>query len=270
MVNAIYRQSLDFHHMQSILKITITVYLLLTMFSSASLASQREMTTLTVLADSSLGIPISQIAVQYSHTNNVSISTVFQSPSMHQKNIEDGEPADLLITADADLIAQLTQKGLADVKSPTVLGSDRLILAATLDASSPDLTKDVLNDNGMTDYDSKTLVTLNPEMFAEGKIAQLILGKSKKSKMYLVNLSISPSIQDAINSLMEPNRIGIIPSSVIRNTTIRKIGDLPELTSTIHYTGLVVASENMEKARALLAYMSSDEAKAILKDAGFK
>ena len=141
--------------------------------SPLAYAAQREMPTLTILADSTLSVPVSRLALQYSRTANVSVSTVFQLPSLHQKNIEDGEPADLLITADSELIERLTQKGLADVKSPTVIAS------------------------------------------------------------------AAPALPT-----------------------------LPDEQSGVHYTGLVVASENMEKARAMLAYMTSDEAKAILKEAG--
>lgn len=240
---------------------------LFALLSAGAQAEPREMPTITLLADNSLSLPVTQLAVQYSRTNNVSVSTVFQPPSAHQKTIEDGEPADLLITADATLIERLSRKGLTDVKSPKVVATDQLVLATFPDDDTDVLPGNALTAKTMPEFEGRTWVILNPETFIEGKAAMQLLEDVKKGDE-LTNLTFSPSVQDAISSLREHGRIGIIPSAHLERGKLRKLGSLEEERSEVSYTGLVVASENMEKARAMLAYLSSDEAKAILREAG--
>lgn len=229
--------------------------------------SAEEMPTLTILADASLSIPITKIATQYSRSANISVSTVFQSPSLHQKNIEDGEPADLLITADSELITRLTKKGLVDVKSPSNVADDRLVVAIAKSDDTLPIIGIATPDKLFPAYQTRTWVVLNPELFVEGKMVMTYLGRLADE--FSGNLSMSPSMQDAVSSLMEEGRIGIVPAALARGS-LKVLGELPDDKSQLHYTGVVVASENMEKARQMLAYITSDEAKAILSESGLK
>jgi ABC-type molybdate transport system substrate-binding protein len=86
-------------------------------FGVAQASDVREIQSVTVLADSRLAVPLSELASRYTRENMVTVSAAFGGSEEQKKRIEDGEAADLFITADAELIQQLKVKGLVDVYS---------------------------------------------------------------------------------------------------------------------------------------------------------
>ena len=80
-------------------------------------ADFNEIQSITVLSDARLAIPLSQLASVFTHTHMISVASVFGASAEQKKKIEDGEPADLFITSNHELIEQLKIKGLVDVHS---------------------------------------------------------------------------------------------------------------------------------------------------------
>jgi ABC-type molybdate transport system substrate-binding protein len=83
----------------------------------AKAATQNEIESVTVLADTRLAISLSELAARFSQKTMISISGTFGASEEQKKKIEDGESADLFITSDMDLVQQLKVKGLVDVYS---------------------------------------------------------------------------------------------------------------------------------------------------------
>lgn len=92
---------------------------------SAFAADNRDIESITVLGDSRLAAPMSELATTYTQAHMVSVTTTFGKPEEQEKKIEDGESADLFITADAALIQQLKVKGMVDVYSIGRIASHR-------------------------------------------------------------------------------------------------------------------------------------------------
>jgi ABC-type molybdate transport system substrate-binding protein len=93
--------------------------------SSAVAADAQEMNSITVLADSRLGVVLSELASSFTQDNMISVSNTFGVSSEQEKKIEDGESADLFITADPVLVQQLKIKGMVDVYSIGRVASQR-------------------------------------------------------------------------------------------------------------------------------------------------
>lgn len=90
-----------------------------------------ELKTITVLADRALTVPLSRLASEYSRENQVSI-TVSYAPSFEQTiAIQEGEAADLFITAHPPSLKQLKQRGLFDTNSLKQLVQANLALVYT-------------------------------------------------------------------------------------------------------------------------------------------
>ena len=92
--------------------------MMIAVFLSQARATEfKEIESVTVLADSRLAVPLSQLATMFAHKNMISVASVFGLSADQKKKIEDGEPADLFITADREMVQQLKIKGLVDVHS---------------------------------------------------------------------------------------------------------------------------------------------------------
>jgi ABC-type molybdate transport system substrate-binding protein len=83
----------------------------------AQAVNPREISSVTVLADTHLAVVLSQLASEFARENAITISGTFGPSPQQEKRIEDGELADLFITADPALIQQLRVKGLVDIYS---------------------------------------------------------------------------------------------------------------------------------------------------------
>jgi ABC-type molybdate transport system substrate-binding protein len=106
------------------------IYFLIAFFMClpvANAAENKEIESITVLAESKLAVPLSQLSSNFTHQTTVEkilpdqgmigVATVFGNSVDQKKKIEDGESADIFITSDASLIQNLKIKGMIDVYS---------------------------------------------------------------------------------------------------------------------------------------------------------
>lgn len=227
-------------------------------------ASQREMPSLTILSDSLLSIPISQLANQYARIEGVAVGTVYNTPARHQKAIEDGEPADILITADSTLVERLKSKGLIDVSSPKIVASTSLVVTTAALSTQPETQT---FESILETAKSSTWVVLSTEQFAEGAYSASLLTQKIPDFNPTTQLISSRSIKDALASIRNDHKTGLLPKAALMRTDLGYIPASPP--QTIQYTALVVASENMERARKLLEFLYSPEASVTFKKSGF-
>ncbi len=87
------------------------------LFCPAQALEQKEIESITVLADGQIAVALSELASLFTHEKTISVSATFGISEDQKKRIEDGESADLFITTDMQLIQQLKVKGLVDVYS---------------------------------------------------------------------------------------------------------------------------------------------------------
>ncbi|WP_047549528.1 molybdate ABC transporter substrate-binding protein [Methylotenera sp. G11] len=96
---------------------------------SVSMAAQAEQ-KITVFAAASLTNAIQEIAAEYEKEKAVSIQTSFAASSTLAKQIEQGAPADIFMSADTRWMGYLQERGLIDPGSRTNLLGNQLVLIA--------------------------------------------------------------------------------------------------------------------------------------------
>lgn len=92
--------------------------------------------TVTVMADHSLGMVVSEITRNYSREKNVSVNSSFQSQKIQQEQISEGAAADVVITSKLSWIEDLKLQGLTDIYSQTLLARDTLVLISSPDTAN--------------------------------------------------------------------------------------------------------------------------------------
>ena len=76
---------------------------------------------------------LTKIARLYSQKNNITTAINFGSSAQLANNIEEGEPADVFISAHHIIVDSLKQKGLIDFYNNSNIVSDRLVIATSID-----------------------------------------------------------------------------------------------------------------------------------------
>lgn len=230
--------------------------------------------SITVLADTSLTLPLTKIARDYARDAGVMVSVSFASAIEQLEEIEEGTPANVLITAQPGWIERLKTQGLADVYSQKVIAGNEIALVARDDhpmrysfASGATLSTE-LENHGRNFY----FVAADPTFLELGAYSTEII------RYYNLDLDLEahfvfPNDLRAMHKL-----IGQVPHSGLmylteakRNPRLRVIDTVPqEAYSPVHYEAIVVAGEHMEKARDFIAYLQSVPAQLTLGQLGFK
>ena len=108
----------------SFLAITLAAFALL---PDAATAQPKEV---TVFAAASLTNALQELGTVYAQNTGVKVTFSFASSAAVAKQVEAGAPADIVVSADAEWMDYLQQRGLLDVPSRQDILSNRLVLIA--------------------------------------------------------------------------------------------------------------------------------------------
>jgi molybdate transport system substrate-binding protein len=246
--------------MQSTLYRLILLGILAAILPASTQAGPREIENLTVLADSTISGPVSKLLLQFSRIEGAAVSGVFKTADSHLKIIEDGEPADVLITANQELIELLKGKGLIDVASPTVVARNKLVVLSS--KSNPLKLENISLEDVLKSKHS--WVVLDPALYPEGKTAINFLTSALSGTTWLP----ARNYKEATTMLDNSKSLGLLMPPTSGKSLVMYDTNQDKLVIT--YTAVVVASENMETARKLMRFLSSPEAGRIIEELGLK
>jgi len=220
---------------------------------------------LTIFAEPNLMLPMTKLARIYSKQANVIVSVNFNTSEELIDQIDQGEPADLLITASKKSVEQVKQKGLADYYNIGFFAKDQIVLVRSKKKD------EILPDNGEVDLNAylKNLNTLEATIITDSKSSS----SGNNAIDYLKNLSLK--------KLKVFNKLAEDESSVLKLIKddkkrygllfLSQVYDDKDLTivayskkSDIFYQALVVLGYNMETAREFLRFLKSQTAQNIL------
>lgn len=239
--------------------------------SSAS-AIAKESDNLTIFSESNMTYPLAKIARAYSLEKNAVVSINFNSSSVLIQNIDAGEPADVFISSHPSWIETLKQKGLVDVYNVSNIAKDNLVLIAS-------------RNNKMINHDSFAKINdinqilriinnkripliVDSEGTSLGRYTSAILKKAHilHQRIYQKIDEDKKTIADFIND--NEQYCGIVMASSVKDyQNVVVLKQVPD--SEIYYQALVIAGDNMDKARDFLKFLKSDSAKTILSKNGF-
>jgi molybdate transport system substrate-binding protein len=225
--------------------------------------------SLTVSAASSLTDVLKQVDAQYMKENpNVTVTANFAGSGALQKQIENGAPVDLFLSAAAQQMDALQKEQLLlDGTRKDLLGNT-LVLVVPSDSTL-----------GLTDF--KDLAT--------DKVKKVAIGepKSVPCGMYAEEVFKLDGIADQVKSkLVEGTDVravlsyvesGNVDAGIVFQTdanttnTVKVVATAPDaINATVVYPVAVIkASKNAAAAQAYEAFLSGSEAQAIFQKAGF-
>lgn len=227
---------------------------------------------ITVFAAASMKESLDAVAAEWKKKTTQEVVVSYAASSALAKQIEQGAPADIYISADADWMDYLQKAGKIDVKTRFDLAGNRLVLIApasskqaVVSLKNPDAFRQALGDGRLAiaetgsvpagRYAKQALTKLNLWDSVSGKLAQ---GENVRAAMAFVARGESP--------------LGIVYSTdADAEPKVRVLAVFADDShDAIVYPVAKVASADMASASGFLAFLKSKEAKAIFKRSGFR
>lgn len=226
---------------------------------------------ITVFAAASLTNALQEIADQYQQGKEVKIVSSFASSSTLARQLEQGAPADLFISADQQWMDYAAQKKTIDEASRFTLLGNELVLVAPTESKPQQVT---LSES--TDWKSllkgQRLSVGDPDHVPAGIYAKEALQKLGAWDALSSQLAPGNSVRVAL-ALVERNEApyGIVyGSDAIASKKVTVVGTFPEKShKPVEYPMAMVKDHNSATVTAFYNYLKGPEAAAVFKRYGF-
>ncbi len=232
-------------------------------------AAQAPPVSLTVSAASSLTDVLKEVDAAYTQTKpNVTVTPNFAGSGALQKQIENGAPADVFLSAAATQMDALQKEQLLlDSTRKDLLGNTVVLVVpsdSTLGITDfKDLATDKVKKVAIGDPKSVPCGMYADQVFKEDNITDKV--KSKE---------VIGSDVRAVLTYVESGNVdaGVVFSTDAKTSTkVKVVANAPDdINAKVVYPAAVVkASKNADAAKDYLSFLSSDQAKTIFEKYGF-
>ncbi|WP_315707982.1 molybdate ABC transporter substrate-binding protein [Brenneria uluponensis] len=239
-------------------------------FSITATASAAE-EKITVFAAASLTNALQDIATQYQQGKSVSIVTSFASSSTLARQIEQGAPADMFISANQQWMNYVQNKQLMDNNSRYTLLSNDLVVIAPKSATI----KGVKIDEN-TDWKSLLkggrLAVGDPDHVPAGIYAKEALQKLKAWDTLSPLMARANDVRAAMMLVeREEAPLGIVyGSDAIASNKVKVVGIFPANThKPVEYPMAIVKGHNTPTVKAFYDYLKTPQALSVFVRYGF-
>jgi molybdate transport system substrate-binding protein len=226
---------------------------------------------ITVFAAASLTNALQEIAKQYQKQTGVDVVSSFASSSVLARQIDQGAPADLFISADQQWMDEVVKKNnVVNSTRYTLLGNDLVLIAPKSDAAK------AVNIDSKTDWKS----LLKGERLAVGDPDHVPAGIYAKEALQKLGAwdALSPQLAPANNVraalvLVERNETpyGIVyGSDAVASQKVQVVGRFPEEShKPVEYPMAIVKGHQNATVEAFYNYLQGPDAAAMFKQYGF-
>lgn len=226
---------------------------------------------ITVFAAASLTNALQDIATQYQKKSGVEVVSSFASSSVLARQIDQGAPADLFISADQQWMDDVVAKNSVVTSTRyTLLGNDLVLIAPKSDAAK------AVTIDSKTDWKS----LLKGERLAVGDPDHVPAGIYAKEALQKLGAwdALSPQLAPANNvraalALVERNETpyGIVyGSDAVASQKVQVVGRFPEDShKPVEYPMAIVKEHQNATVEAFYNYLQGPDAAAVFKQYGF-
>ena len=253
----------------------LVITLLFNMLASPLYAAPMadEIKTISVIADSSLALPMTNIIHEYSSDKYQAVVASYVPVNQQEATVAEGVGYDVLITARPKLLEILKQQGLVDIYTESKVAKNRLALVASTQSDFKlSLSQAFPLAQMITRFSWQPgLIVGNPETLLQGTTAREAL------RHYEVLSDLEPytiyekDLPEMIEMIQTQGTLGLLYESDAKHHPDLKVVDLvPENAhQPIVYIAVVLAGDRMEPAREFVEYLTQSQAKSVLEKHGF-
>ncbi|MEA5526461.1 molybdate ABC transporter substrate-binding protein [Nodularia spumigena] len=198
---------------------------------------------------------------------NVNIRYNFGASGALQQQIEQGAPADIFISAARSQVDALEQKGLLVPGTRTNLANNRLVLIV------PNNTNSINSFFNLADAKIKRIALGEPRSVPAGQYADQVLKKlgifeKIKSKLVLAN-NVRQVLAAVESGNADAGLVYATDAKISNKVKVVVAADEKYHSAIIYPMAVIKRSKNIPAAKEFLEFLSSNQAKTVLKKYGF-
>lgn len=234
-------------------------------------AARAEDQRVLVFAAASMKQAIDQAAKNFAAMTGTTVTPSYAASSALAKQISEGAPADIFISADLDWMNFLANKNLIRPDTRINLAGNKLVLIAPAQSVKLDI-KIEPKFRLAEALAGGRLAIAEPNSVPAGKYAKAALQKLLVWDSIAGRLAPTENVMAAMILVARGEApLGIVyGSDAAADERVRVIDTFPETTHPpIVYPAAVTARSNAPDAAKFLAFLSSPDGRSILKDLGF-
>lgn len=229
---------------------------------------------LQVLADPTIALALTRVARDYSRLHDVSVSVALASSDEHLLHMEQGTAADVFISTRKDVLEQMQNQGLIDLYSRAQLVKNRLSLVTYRDNKFQVILIPKLPLADILERVDPNFVFAMPDPTASdfGVASMASLMNHELAGSLEPHFRFFQSASDMQDIIAAKGGYGVLPlTDAMRNPNLKVLGTFPETAhQPLVYDAVVVAGDNMKRARDFLAYLAKQEVIARFVEFGFQ
>lgn len=228
---------------------------------------------LTIIADGSLILPLSELARNYTKETGTPLTIIRNENDDPALQIEQGFEAHILLSSDPALIQRLAQRGLIDVFGTQPFARTQLALVAPYRMKSKlNLPNRVSLATVLLSQADLPVYVANPQTQQGLRAQALMSGDSDLAKELSARAVVQPDHEAVMYALRHADGLGLmLASEAVTEPDITIVSLLPDTSSEpVRFDALVLASEAMDQSRAFTKYLVGKEAQEILGRYGFQ
>src|SRR6266404_57516 len=227
-------------------------------------------TSLTVFAAASMKNALDDIDAAYTAKTGVKIIVSYAASSALAKQIEQGAPADVFVSADTDWMDYATAKKNINEPTRVNLLGNTIVLIAPKDSKIDDVTIGQGFDLAKLAGDGK-IATGDVKAVPVGKYAKAALEKLGAWQAAEPKFAMADSVRAALTLVARGEAaLGIVYSTDAKvEPGVKVVGTFPEDTHPPIIYPVAATATAKPEANDYLAYLRSSAAKAVLEKYGF-
>jgi molybdate transport system substrate-binding protein len=226
--------------------------------------------TLTVFAAASMKNALDDIDAAFTAKTGVKVNASYAASSQLAKQIEQGAPADIFVSADTDWMDYATSKKTIDEPSRVNLLGNSIVLIAPKDSKVDNVTIGPGFDLAKLAGDGK-IATGDVKAVPVGKYAKAALEKLGAWQAAEPKFAMAESVRAALTLVARGEAaLGIVYSTEAKvEPGVKVVGTFPADSHPAIIYPVAATSTAKPEAKAYLDYLRSSAAKAVLEKYGF-
>jgi molybdate transport system substrate-binding protein len=236
-----------------------------------ALPAQAQQVTLTTFAAASMKNAVDDIDAAFSKANpDIKVVASYAASSALAKQIESGAPADLFASADLDWMDYVAKKSLIKNNTRSNLLGNRLVLIAPKDSKIDNVTIGQGFDLAKLAGDGR-IATGDVKAVPVGKYAKQALEKLGSWQAAEPKFAMAENVRAALTLVGRGEAVlGIVYETDAKvEPNVKIVGKFPEDSHPPIIYPVALTKDAKPEAAKYLAFMRSNEAKAIFEKYGF-
>ncbi len=255
--------------LRSFAKCVAVLFCAATIIHGTALLSIAQSGDIKIFAAASLTNAVGELAQMYGKKTGLKLTPSFASSSTLAKQIENGAPAEIFISADLQWMDYLANRKVLEEGTRFNLLGNQLVL---ISPKSSDVKVTITSGLDLSKYlGSGLLATGDPDHVPAGKYAKAALEKLNMWDFVAKKLARASDVRSALVWVEKgESPLGIVYSTdAAVSKQVRVVAYFPEGSyPAIVYPASLIKNAS-PKAREFLDYLKSDEAKKIFEKYGF-